>query len=514
MDDFSNHYEKGNLYASLDKYQEAIDEYTAALALLPKSAHVLIQRSICKQKLGQWASSLEDAKLALEFEKRNEFVSNAWLCVGKAEEELGALNSAIDAYIKALEFNPNEESAVNPLERFLTNHILKCDPVELQKYCDLTTEELRKISLQINNHFVNAANLNRCSREKFERSLSFLKAEFLVNVKNYISYRAHRINIFAICYRNLLNFQYALVCMLVSYHLYKRSNVDTITITHVCNDIATCFNRQGNYNGTKTYLELAKKYFQTVAGSELCQNNKFTSLYVDAIASKLNCMNILGHAMITACRFEECIELELGAAKLAEQMDKSPPIEGSRFGNMFRTHASRAMSHVAKSYVEISQFDKAIHYYQQLLQHPTPFFNPSTTIVQWAKLALSLSEVEKFDDAIKCVESNCNSDKVSKIDQIELFTMITGIYENCARFAKQNGKEADAQKFYTEAIRHAQLGISAARDEDHREIWWFRSKISQMKFAQNGERNYSEMEDLTKAIEIAKSRNQPLMLAQ
>lgn len=65
-------YGRGQVYESLGQHQKAIEDYTAAIAVLPDAPHVYLARATARTNIGDRKGAEEDARQAREIEHRSE----------------------------------------------------------------------------------------------------------------------------------------------------------------------------------------------------------------------------------------------------------------------------------------------------------------------------------------------------------------------------------------------------------------------------------------------------------
>jgi tetratricopeptide (TPR) repeat protein len=94
----------GNLFDSLEKYEEAIADYDKAIELNPNLADAWGSRGDAKVNLQRYEEALADYDKAVEL---NPNLDRAWGARGFAKRNLQRYEEAITDYDKAIELNPN-----------------------------------------------------------------------------------------------------------------------------------------------------------------------------------------------------------------------------------------------------------------------------------------------------------------------------------------------------------------------------------------------------------------------
>ena len=103
---------RGLTHARMGNYEDAIVDYTEALALSSTYAIVYRNRSIAYQALGDWASAATDSKTSLEIDpdRTGAYNSVAWIYV-----QLGRYEDALGYISVELERNPDLNFALDTL---------------------------------------------------------------------------------------------------------------------------------------------------------------------------------------------------------------------------------------------------------------------------------------------------------------------------------------------------------------------------------------------------------------
>lgn len=92
------------------RYNEAIDNYTKAIALDTNYVIAYIQRAFCKGMIKDFAGAIEDYNVVLKIDPKHKF---ALISRGSAKNKTGDYQSAIDDFNKALELDPSDQEAYN-----------------------------------------------------------------------------------------------------------------------------------------------------------------------------------------------------------------------------------------------------------------------------------------------------------------------------------------------------------------------------------------------------------------
>uniref|UniRef100_A0A0R3W549 TPR_REGION domain-containing protein n=1 Tax=Taenia asiatica TaxID=60517 RepID=A0A0R3W549_TAEAS len=95
---------QGNSFMALDKFDEAIDCYSQAIALDPTNAIYYCNRAAAKSRLNKDNDCIEDCEKALEIDPT---YSKAYGRMGLAYSTMGKYEKAIEAYKKAISLDPN-----------------------------------------------------------------------------------------------------------------------------------------------------------------------------------------------------------------------------------------------------------------------------------------------------------------------------------------------------------------------------------------------------------------------
>jgi tetratricopeptide (TPR) repeat protein len=88
-----------------EKYQEAIECFTAQIAKEPKSATPLEWRAYCYKELMNWEKAIEDAEAAAKLDPKSE---TAYEYIGNCYEKLNDFAKAEEAYKQAIEADPED----------------------------------------------------------------------------------------------------------------------------------------------------------------------------------------------------------------------------------------------------------------------------------------------------------------------------------------------------------------------------------------------------------------------
>ncbi|MDO8637611.1 MAG: tetratricopeptide repeat protein, partial [Dehalococcoidia bacterium] len=102
------HNNRGIDLANAGKYDEAIAEYTKAIAIDPKYANAYANRGIAYNNKKQYDMAIIDLSKAIELDTKN---ADAWNNKGVALQKLGRPAEAIEYYNGALQIDPSHEYA-------------------------------------------------------------------------------------------------------------------------------------------------------------------------------------------------------------------------------------------------------------------------------------------------------------------------------------------------------------------------------------------------------------------
>lgn len=92
-----------------DLLKEAVDSYTAALDLNPRSSDVFIERSKLYRQTGRLRESGSDARSAINFSPTDPV---AWNVLAKYYQAAGFLNDAVETFTKVLQLDPAMDTAL------------------------------------------------------------------------------------------------------------------------------------------------------------------------------------------------------------------------------------------------------------------------------------------------------------------------------------------------------------------------------------------------------------------
>ena len=104
------YYSRGNAYAKLGQFTQAISDLTEAIELNPKFAAAYNNRGNVYHKLGQFTQAISDHTKTIELNPKD---ADAYSNRGNAYHELGQHTHAISDYTKAIELNPKHAEAYN-----------------------------------------------------------------------------------------------------------------------------------------------------------------------------------------------------------------------------------------------------------------------------------------------------------------------------------------------------------------------------------------------------------------
>lgn len=107
------HFETGLAYASQEKFKQAIAAYDKAIKTSPDNADYLYSRCVAKSWSNDNAGAREDCRKAVKI--KPDFI-DAWLTLGRAHEDLGALDKAEECYKEVLKLDPGNKSAKEGLD--------------------------------------------------------------------------------------------------------------------------------------------------------------------------------------------------------------------------------------------------------------------------------------------------------------------------------------------------------------------------------------------------------------
>ncbi|WP_289103847.1 tetratricopeptide repeat protein [uncultured Fusobacterium sp.] len=100
-----NYFNRGWNYSELEKYQEAINDYTSAIILNPNYANAYLNRGWCYGELGNYKKAIDDHTISIKLNPNN---ANAYFNRGWNYSELGKHQEAIDDYTAAINLDPND----------------------------------------------------------------------------------------------------------------------------------------------------------------------------------------------------------------------------------------------------------------------------------------------------------------------------------------------------------------------------------------------------------------------
>lgn len=107
------HFEAGMAYQAQQKYKQAIAAYDKAIKISPENAEYLYSRCVSKSWANDNAGAREDCRKAVGI--RPDYV-DAWLTLGRAHEDLGALDKAEEAYKEVIKLEPGNKAAKEGLD--------------------------------------------------------------------------------------------------------------------------------------------------------------------------------------------------------------------------------------------------------------------------------------------------------------------------------------------------------------------------------------------------------------
>lgn len=139
---------KGNTYFSKKDFDNAIREYSAAIAQNPRNAVYYTNRALCYLKLKKYANVIADCKEAINLDENS--VKGHYM-LGQALTENGELESAITSLKKAYELSLSEKAAFSAeIVQALLNARKKKSEIEEHKRIYRESELLRYIKALIN----------------------------------------------------------------------------------------------------------------------------------------------------------------------------------------------------------------------------------------------------------------------------------------------------------------------------------------------------------------------------
>ncbi len=122
---------EGNANVTLEKYEEAIEDYTRAIDLNPQYAEAYNNRGIANRHLVKFEEAIEDYNKAI---KLNPQLVTPYYNRGTAKATLGKRQEAIEDYNKVIKLNPKYVEAY--YERGLANHALGKHEEAIEDYTE------------------------------------------------------------------------------------------------------------------------------------------------------------------------------------------------------------------------------------------------------------------------------------------------------------------------------------------------------------------------------------------
>lgn len=107
------HFETGLAYQAQQKYKLAVAAYDKAIKIAPENAEYLYSRCVSKSWNNDNAGAREDCRKAVGI--KPDFV-DAWLTLGRAHEDLGALDKAEECYKEVVKLEPGNKLAKEGLD--------------------------------------------------------------------------------------------------------------------------------------------------------------------------------------------------------------------------------------------------------------------------------------------------------------------------------------------------------------------------------------------------------------
>ncbi len=137
------HYRSGNLRLEDGLFQEALEEFEAAIKETPNNAEVYLGKALSLKGLGQMESALETINIALDL--KPDFGA-AYANRGIIHDFLGKYEEAIQDYRQAIEIDANLADGPGFLTRFLRNQAEQ--PPTIADRANYLEQELRKPSAE------------------------------------------------------------------------------------------------------------------------------------------------------------------------------------------------------------------------------------------------------------------------------------------------------------------------------------------------------------------------------
>jgi tetratricopeptide (TPR) repeat protein len=108
--DAKEFYKEGQKEYKFQRYKEAIEDYTKAIALDSTYMNAYIQRAFCKGMIQDFEGEIDDYTLALKIDPKHKF---SYISRGSAKNKTKDYKGAIEDFNKALELDPTDQEAYN-----------------------------------------------------------------------------------------------------------------------------------------------------------------------------------------------------------------------------------------------------------------------------------------------------------------------------------------------------------------------------------------------------------------
>ena|SRR6478609_4665321 len=101
-------YKEGYRLTDLKHYDEAIENYSKAIDLIPGFYEAIDNRAFCKMDMGRWKEAIDDFRLSLMINPKS-FVAE--FSIGECYLKSGEYKSAVNQFEKAIEIDPSQQIA-------------------------------------------------------------------------------------------------------------------------------------------------------------------------------------------------------------------------------------------------------------------------------------------------------------------------------------------------------------------------------------------------------------------
>jgi tetratricopeptide (TPR) repeat protein len=125
---------RGNSFQELERYHEAIRDYSELIKLDPKVAGYYDNRKTALQSLGRYAEAMQDADMAIQRAPKHAFVYRAR---GLLEEDMQRYEAAITDFDRAIDIEPTDQGMI-------------VDRARIKAKAGLSEEAIRDLSTVIN----------------------------------------------------------------------------------------------------------------------------------------------------------------------------------------------------------------------------------------------------------------------------------------------------------------------------------------------------------------------------